>query len=206
MTKYSNARLKSIAFSDADKIFNNIKNTLQSKELAGAEHGDIENFIKKEGFEVMRLLFQGHLDIRASREPDLGTIRSKGIEHDYMRVNQPRTLNTIFGDVDVRRKGYSMNGTDSVFPQDAALNLSSDQYSDGLRRQVANSVAFQSFEQSVKSIIGNTATSVPNRQVKDITRRLSMDFDDFYETKKIDIHSKTDILVLSCDGKGSKTI
>ena len=202
MGKYSNARLKSTAFSEADDLFKSIKDSLNSKELEGAEHGEIEMFIKKEGFEVMRLLFQGHMDIRANREPELGTIRSGGIEHDYMRDNTHRTLNTIFGDVDEHRKGYSIDGTDSVFPQDAALNLSPDQYSDGLKRQVANSVAFNSFEQSVANIISNTASSVPNRQVKEIAKHLSVDFDDFYKAKQIDIHSKTDILVLSSDGKG----
>jgi hypothetical protein len=202
MGKYSNVGLKSTAFSEADYLFKSIKDSLNSNKLIAAEHGEIENFIKKEGFEVMRLLFQGHLDIRASKEPDLGSVKSNGMDHDYMRSNQRRTLNTIFGDVNAHRKGYSIAGTDSVFPQDAALNLSPDQYSDGLKRQVAHSVAFNSFEQSVANIISNTASSVPNRQVKEIAKHLSVDFDDFYKSKQIDIHSKTGILVLSVDGKG----
>lgn len=202
MGKYSNAGLKSTAFSKADNLFKNIKDSLNSNKLMAAEHGEVENFIKKEGFEVMRLLFQGHLDIRASKEPDLGAIRANDMDHDYMRNNQRRIVNTIFGDVNAHRKGYSVEGTDSVFPQDAALNLSPDQYSDGLKQQVAHSVAFNSFEQSVANIISNTASSVPNRQVKEIAKHLSVDFDDFYNSKQIDIHSKTDILVLSVDGKG----
>lgn len=202
MKKYSNNHIKSTAFSEANDLFKKLETTLHSKGMVKAEHGEIENYIKKEGYEVMRLLFQGHLDIRASEEPELGTVYSDNMEHDYMRDHCSRTLNTIFGKVKASRKGYSIDGADSVFPQDASLNLSSDQYSDGLKRQVANSVAFQSFEQSVLSIITNTASSVPNRQVKNITKHLGQDFDDFYKAKQIDIHSKTDILVLSCDGKG----
>lgn len=48
--------------------------------------------------------------------------------------------------------------------------LSSDQYSDSLNRQVANSVSFQSVERFVLSIIDNTASSVPIRQVTNIKR------------------------------------
>ena len=202
MTKYSNNRLKSTAFSEADNLFKNIKDALNDKELADAEHGEIENFIKKEGFEVMRLLFQGHLDIRATREPDLGTVYSDDMEHDYIRNEQHRTLNTIFGKVEVRRKGYSIDGTDSVFPQDASLNLSPDQYSDGLRKQVAFTVPFQSFEHSTNQILCNTATSIPKRQVENIAKNMVIDFDEFYMTRQLDIHNKTDILVLTCDAKG----
>ena len=125
-----------------------------------------------------------------------------GEKHDYLREDTSRTLNSIFGKVTVHRKGYSFSGKKSAFPQDSILNLSTDQYSDGLKRFVADNVAFESFEQSIVSIMKTTATSVPNRQAQNIIRQITQDFDAFYEQQKLDIHSKTDILVLSCDGKG----
>lgn len=202
LKRYNINQAESKAFSDATVLFSNLKIKLKSKKLSQAEHGDVEMQIKEEGYEIMRLLLQGHMDFRSENEVELGSVRHRNVDHNYMRNNCMRTLNSLFGKVTVPRKGYSIGGEDSVFPQDASLNLSSDQYSDGLKRQVANSVAFQSFEQSVVSIIANTASSVPNRQVKNITKHLSQDFDDFYKVKQVDIHSKTDILVLSCDGKG----
>ena len=202
MRIYNKSQFESKAFSDAQDLFCQLENKLKSKELRHAEHGDVEMQIEKGGYEIMRLLLQGHLDIRAEKEGDLGSVKHRKIEHDYMRNSCNRTLNSVFGKVTVSRNGYSIGGEDSVFPQDGALNLSSDQYSDGLRRKVANSVAFHSFEQSVASIKKNTASSVPNRQVENITKSLSQDFNKFYKVHQIDVHSKTDKLVLSCDGKG----
>lgn len=202
MEIYNNNQLESNAFSEAHMVFSRLENKLKSDDLKQAEHGEVESQIKEEGYEIMRLLLQGHLDIRAEREVQLPSVKHCELEHKSVKQNCTRTLNSIFGKVKERRMGYSIGGKDSVFPQDASLNLSNDQYSDGLRRQVANSVAFQSFGQATKSIKENTASAVPNRQVKNITKDLSRDFDAFYQEKQIDIHSKTDILVLSCDGKG----
>jgi hypothetical protein len=41
---------------------------LQSKEYANREHGEIEQYIKNEGNEVLRCLFQGYLDQKADNE------------------------------------------------------------------------------------------------------------------------------------------
>lgn len=190
------------AFDDANVIFMELIEKLQSKSFQSLEHGAVEQEIHHHGFEIMRLLLQGHLDTRYSNEANLGCVHCNGMAHDYVRDTTSRVLNSIFGKVIVRRKSYSFAGTQSVFVQDSILNLSSDQYSDGLKRLVANTVSFESFEQSIETIMKTTATTVPNRQTKQITRQLTQDFDAFYEQKKLDIHRKTDILVLSCDGKG----
>lgn len=202
MRIYNNNELESKAFCEAQILFTQLQDKLKSKELRQTDHGAIEMKINESGHEIMRLLLQGHLDIRAETEPDLGSVTDQNIERDYMRNGCIRQLNSIFGKVVVRRKGYSRGGNNSVFPQDSMLNLSSDHYSDGLRRQVARSVVFQSFEQSVLNIINNTATSVPKRQVENITKQLSCDFDVFYKQQQRDLSNKTAILVLSCDGKG----
>jgi len=41
---------------------------LQSNHCRDNEHGDIEQYIQKEGFEVLRCLLQGYLDLKAARE------------------------------------------------------------------------------------------------------------------------------------------
>jgi hypothetical protein len=186
-------------FSDAQNVLMQLIESLQSKQYQSLEHGDVEQEIHRQGFEMMRLLLQGHLNARHRNEAALDNV---GEKHDYLREDTSRTLNSIFGKVTVHRKGYSFSGKKSAFPQDSILNLSTDQYSDGLKRFVADNVAFESFEQSIVSIMKTTATSVPNRQAQNIIRQITQDFDAFYEQQKLDIHSKTDILVLSCDGKG----
>ncbi len=149
----------------------------------------------------MRLLLQGHLDERARQEPDFDSVRHRTCQHTHKRKNRSRQLNTLFGKVEVCRKSYSVGGVDSIFPQDAELNLSADQYSDGLRCQTAFLVSEQSFDKSSASISRNTATTVAKRQVENITRHLSQDFDAFYKSRPLEVTDNSNLLVLTCDGK-----
>jgi len=41
---------------------------LQSDNCRDNEHGDIEQYIQNEGFEVLRCLFQGYLDLKTASE------------------------------------------------------------------------------------------------------------------------------------------
>jgi hypothetical protein len=189
-------------FFGARNILNGLIDALRTQRYLHAQHGDVEKLIHKDGYELMRLLLQGHLDERARQEPDFDSVQQGTCEHSYKRKNRSRQLNTLFGKVEVRRKSYSVRGVDSIFPQDAELNLSVDQYSDGLRCQTAFAVSEQSFDKSSASLSRNTATTVAKRQVENITRHLSQDFDAFYQSRPLEIADTTDLLVLTCDGKG----
>lgn len=190
------------AFFKAKNVLENLINTLCSQKWLHAEHGDVEQLVNKDGHELMRLLVQGHLDERARQETKYSSLEHDDREHTHKRENCSRQLNTIFGKVEVHRIGYSVGGQDSIFPQDAELNLSRDQYSDGLRRQAAFTVSEQSFDKSSSSISRNTASKVPKRQIENITRDLSQDFDEFYKSREIEIHDDSRFLVMTCDGKG----
>ena len=124
-------------FFEAKNLLNGLIDVLCTQKWLQAEHGAVEQLIHKDGFEVMRLVLQGHLDERARQEPEFDSVRHGTGEHTHKRKNCSRQFNTIFGKVKVSRKSYSDAGVDSLFPQDAQLNLSADQYSDGLRRQTA---------------------------------------------------------------------
>ena len=189
-------------FLNARNLLDGMIDILRTQKWLCAEHGEVEQKIHKEGFELMRLLLQGHLDERASKEPEFDSVQHGNREHNHKRKNRSRQLNTIFGKVEVRRKSYSVRGNDSLFPQDAGLNLSADQYSDGLRRQVAFTVSEQSFDKSSESISRNTAGKVPKRQAENTARHLSQDFDEFYKTREMEVHDDSSLLVLTCDGKG----
>ena len=189
-------------FIDAKNLLESMINALRTQRWLHAEHGDVEQLIHKDGFELMRLLLQGHLDERARQEPDFDSVWQGTREHSHKRKNRSRQLNTLFGKVEVRRRSYSVGGVDSIFPEDAELNLSVDQYSDGLRRQTAFVVSEQSFAKASESISRNSATTVAKRQVENITRHLSQDFDAFYQSRPFKATDTTDLLVLTCDGKG----
>jgi len=189
-------------FFDARIFLEGMIECLRTQKWLHAEHGEVEQLIHKDGFELMRRLLQAHLNERAEQEPQFASVYHDGHEHNQKRQVCTRHLSSLFGAVVVPRKSYSVVGTDSIFPQDGALNLSPDQYSDGLRREIAFTVSEQSFDKSSKSILRTTAGIVPKRQVGNVTRHLSQDFDEFYSCSSIEVNDDSSLLVLSCDGKG----
>ena len=191
-------------FSPACDQFESLIFELQSKRAGQMEHGEIETLISHKGTEVLRLLTQAHLDLRALREPrryDLtgpdGNILTR------CRENCERSLGTIFGDVAVRRKGYSNPGVESQFPLDEKLNLPKDKYSHGLRRRVAEEVSRNSFGEAVVNIEKTTGGKVPKRQAEEVAVAVAQDFGTFYSGEEPEsAEPRSGIVVMSTDGKG----
>jgi hypothetical protein len=78
---------------------------LHSEGTAQMEHGQIETLISLVGTEVLRLLMQAHLDVRALGEPRRHDVT--GADDAILtrcREKCERTLATTFGDVTARRK------------------------------------------------------------------------------------------------------
>ena len=94
---------------------------LRSESARILEHGEVESLISREGKELLRRLMQGYLDQRtAAEERYEGVSGADGEERRHCRARS-RSLVTLFGDVEVRRLGYSGARLKSVFPLDAAL-------------------------------------------------------------------------------------
>ena len=127
------------------------------------QHDQVEVLIKKDGNEVMRLLLQGFLDVRAKREERMESVEgSDGVVRTHCRENCERSLMTEFGKVTVERKGYSAKGAESLFPLDAALNLPQDKYSSELCRLVARTVADSSLMRVWRTSGEQQAARSPN--------------------------------------------
>ena len=175
---------------------------LQSDAMAQMEHDQVETLIKKQGTEVMRLLLQGHLDERCKGEQRNESVRgADGAVRTRCRENCVRNLMTEFGQVVVRRKGYSAKGVESLFPLDAGLNLPEDKYSSQLCRLVVQEVADSSFDEAVDSIRNTTGGKVPKRQIIEQTVQISQDFDAFYNLAG-EPEKTSDLLIITVDGKG----
>ena len=149
------------AFSASREKLEEIIQTLMASELSKKEHGDVEAFVQKEGTELLRRLLQGYLDIRAKNETSQLPVTSDGLTLNHVRKNTSRKIASLFGEVNVTRLGYNQRQQSSQFPLDKALNLPSDQYSDGLRKRLTNEAIKISFDNSVKSI--DTTPSDPKR-------------------------------------------
>lgn len=168
------------------------------------KHGEIESLISRAGNEILRLLLQGHLDLRCKQEERIESVTgSDGKVRSLCRQGCERGLMTIFGKVTVSRRGYKAPGVESVFPMDAELNLPPDNYSHGLRRRVAEETASHSFDETVSNISKTTGGKVPKRQTEEVSVRAAQDFDKFYSERKADAPEATSgILVMTVDQKG----
>jgi hypothetical protein len=106
-------------FGPACDQFESLIFELHSKRTAQMEHGQIEALISHMGTELLRLLTQAHLDLRSLREPRrYDMTRPDGNILTHCRANCERSLETIFGDVTVRRKGYSIPGVEADLPSE----------------------------------------------------------------------------------------
>jgi len=191
-------------FSAAREQFEAIVRQLHSPEVALLEHGDIEAIVHRDGMELLRRLFQGHLDWRANQEMRRSEIiGADDIERTHVRANCERKLTSLFGDVVVRRMGYSARGSTSLFPLDCELNLPDDQYSHGLSERANRDVGNRAFDSVVADMKRMPGGKVPKRQLEAMAIKASRDFEVFYATNEMeDPELGEDLLILSVDGKG----
>jgi hypothetical protein len=191
-------------FSCAFKQFTAVVTHLRSYQSQQLDHGQVEQCLATEGRELLRCLFQGHLDYRAAHETDWESLEgSDDIIRCHHRQGCSTHLDTLFGEVTVTRQSYGARGVHSLFPLDAALNLPPDKYSDGLRRHLAQDVAIMSFEEATERMARTTGGHIPKRQSEQIAVKVAQDFEAFYGMRQAQAaEASEDLLILTTDGKG----
>ena len=120
----------------ADDAYATITKFLHSEEARRVKHSDLERQLEAMGRELMRKLLQAHLDLRQPGEAREPVRDAAGATLTPTPVHT-RSLETIFGTVEVARTGYRGGGTPSLHPLDGALNLPQEKYSLEVRRRVA---------------------------------------------------------------------
>ncbi len=118
-------------FRAAHEQYQQLIETLSAPDSQGWEHGEVERYINQDGTELLRRLFQGHLDLRYAQEEYLPkVVGADGEVRPHRRKRTERQLSTIFGEVVVTRVGYSTQkpGISALYPADGQLNLSTDKY------------------------------------------------------------------------------
>lgn len=196
-------------FADSVDQFHRVVNFLQSAEAVQMRHSDLEDCIQTEGWELLRLLFQDHLFLRASNERDNGlsgrVVGSDGIERTHRRESG-RKLMSIFGPVYAERIAYGGRGVGKLHPMDAQLNLPRELYSHGFGRRVCEEAVKNSFDEVVKAIDRTTGGSIGKRQAEELAESHACDFEAFYETREqhspLQVEQTGSVLALSTDGKG----
>ena len=192
------------SYDQARQKFEHIIEYLDSEESSAMTHSELERALEKKGRELMRMLLQEHLDNRSPGQCDQSVCGEDGEERSRMRL-QKRKLETVFGTVSVERAGYGQEGTESLHPLDAELNLPDELYSLEMRRRVAEEAAKNSFDETLESIGKNTGGHVPKRQIEELVMRAAQDFDAFYQTRQAlpgEGKGAGSVLAISVDGKG----
>ena len=192
-------------FGRSRERFEEIVAWLDAQEAAGLEHGELESRLQSEGRELVRCLFQDHLDLRAVREQRLdGVADARGVERRAVERDHQRPLQSVFGEVTVSRLAYRARGEENLYVADGLLNLPAERSSHGVRRLAAIESAAGSFDHATGQVRERTGLALGKRQVEELAVRAAVDFDAFYAERVSEPGDgeKDDVLVLSADGKG----
>jgi hypothetical protein len=191
-------------FAVADQAYATITQFLRSEAAGQVKHSDLERQLEGMGRELMRKLLQAHLDLR---EPGKATepVRDTAGTTLTPTPTHTRSLESIFGTVEVTRTGYGADGQPSLHPLDGALNLPPEKYSLEVRRRVAIEAAKGAFDEGVKTLEAFTGAHVPKRQFEELVVRAAQDFEAFYVDRQKRARAEPHtgpLLVLTVDGKG----
>jgi len=204
MGAYHKGEVEGAVFEAARTQFDAIEGFLLSDQASAMTHAELEERLQTQGRELLRRLFQGHLELRALRERRQHVIvGSDGDARTHVEPSE-RGLMTIFGPVRVTRLAYRGRDMAALHPLDATLNLPEEKQSHGLRRLAAEDASQLSYDNalaSVRRLTGDDALA--KRQEEELVGRAAQDFDAYYEEAvPPEPVSRNDLLVLSLDGKG----
>jgi hypothetical protein len=191
------------AFAQVRERFEETLGWLAGPGAGALEHGDLEVQLGVRGRELVRLMFQGQLALRALREqrrrdvagPE-GTLRTRA-ENDH-----GRPLATVFGEVTVSRIAYRAPGLPNVHVLDEELNLPQEKHSHGLRRLAATEAPRGSYEDAAAAITRATGVTIGKRQVEELAMRAAADVNAFCQARRPDPAPEDQVLMLQADGKG----
>lgn len=176
---------------------------LEGSDAQALDHAGLEDQLDVRGRELLRRMLQDHLSLRARDEVRAGAIiDSDGVAHGAVEAGHRRRLATIFGAVEVERLAYRHRGHPNLSPADAALNLPRERHSHGLRRLAAVEASRGSFEEAQAALERATGQHLGKRQVEGLAARAAGDVEQFYAVAEHTEAERTDVLVISADGKG----
>lgn len=193
------------AFNTSRVCFEQVCSFMGGEEASGLTHSELETRLTIDVRDLVRQLYQDHLDLRAVREKRLSEVTdAEGVGRGYVEADHVRPLLTVFGKVDVTRLAYRRRGEENLYPGDAVLNLPTELHSHGLREVAAVESSRGSFEEAAAAVRRATGVTLGKRQVEQLAARSAVDFKAFYENPLRTRAAVTnrDVLVLSADGKG----
>ena len=193
------------AFARSRAQFDGLLGWLTSADAAALAHGELEDCLSVDGRELLRLLLQDHLDVRAAGEVRVVAACDRdGVTRSCAEAGRSRGLVSVFGQVTVSRIAYRSRGCSDLHPADAILNLPAGKHSHGLRRLAAIEATRGSFDDALAAIERCVGVGVGKRQAEQLAALAAVDFEDFYAQRQPPAAAADGraVLVISCDGKG----
>ena len=193
------------AFNTSRACFEQVCSFMGGEEASSLTHSELEARLTIDVRDLVRQLYQDHLDLRAVREERLGEVTdAEGAGRGSVEADHVRPLLTVFGEVRVTRLAYRRRGEQNLYPADAVLNLPTELHSHGLREVSAVESSRGSFEEASAAVRRATGVTLGKRQVEQLAARSAVDFEAFYQNPLRTRAAVTngDVLVLSADGKG----
>ncbi len=188
--------------------FDSLEKWLYSSQAHSLPLHGIEVAEQRRGRELLRLLLQAHVESRGDGDvgaairvcvpdsPDGHLLYTHKREHT-------RHLITIFGEIQVKRMGYSMEGRKSIHPLDEQLQLPLRKYSYEIQRLVVKKAVQGPFDEVVDAVYEATGVRIPKRSAEKIVIDASADFYSFYARRRGSGGERGgSILVGSIDCKG----
>ena len=190
------------AFHDAFLTFAGLVDHLDGAETRAADHATVERRIAKDGTELLRQMFQAWITVRASSEPQRDVVGFDEVRRTHHRA-AVRPIESVFGEVQVKRDQVGARGHSALVPLDAGLNLPDGRFTFGVRERVVEEAISGSYDGAVETIRETTGASVAKRQAEELVVAAAVDFDAFYAASAVHAATdSTDLLVLTADGKG----
>jgi hypothetical protein len=158
----------------------------KSEQALALEHDRLEERALADGLELMRVLTEAHMALRAAREQRRADVRdADGQVRATAEDGQGHTRIMIFGPVRTSRTAYRRRGKENLYPQDAELNWAAlHSYSAGVAKRTAKASAIVPFGQAAAQVSAAGAIRLGKRQAEELAIGAVADFDAYYAARR----------------------
>jgi len=191
-------------FTFAENKFLHMIDFLKSNEANSFTLSGVEEYLQKDGRELLRDLLIGYLEERGFGDIGLSVTGADGIKRTHKRL-RTKKIKTLFGEIVINRLAYSGRGVASLFPLDGMLNLPLLEVSYNLQKHLVLEIIKTSFDESIESIERWTGVLITKKQAKNIIIESANDFNKFYDFQYLNEKNeakKQPLVILTSDGKG----
>ncbi|MFF4121181.1 ISKra4 family transposase [Streptomyces sp. NPDC001714] len=196
-------------FARSISAFETLMHTLSGSPATTWTHAELEEHLDAAGRELLRLLLQDHLDMRARQEENQvrtgagpAVTGPEGRVRPWREAGHSRWLASVFGTVRVTRVAHRGPGMGNVHPADQELSLPAGRHSTGLRRLAVTKAVRGSFDQAHDAVTRRCGSVLGKRRLEELVVAAAVDVDGFYRTR-IPVPCSCEMpLVIQADGKG----